>query len=156
MTEESIRRGLASVRWPGRFQLLRRDPAVVLDGAHNPHGMAATARSLEAAFPQGGVEFVLGIMADKDVDRMLTPLLPLADRFFTLRPDNPRAMEAGELARRLTALGSRAQACASVEEAVEAALAAAGPGGAVCALGSLYLSAAVQQAVADWTSRHTI
>lgn len=156
VTEESIRRGLASVRWPGRFQLLRRDPAVVLDGAHNPHGMAATARSLAAAFPQGGVEFVLGIMADKDVDRMLTPLLPLADRFFTIRPDNPRAMEAGELARRLTALGARAQACVSVEEAVEAALAAAGPGGAVCALGSLYLSAAVQQAVADWTSRHTI
>lgn len=149
VTEDTIRQGLAAVQWPGRFQLLRRAPAFLLDGAHNPHGMAAAAESLRAAFPGQKPVILLGVLADKDVAQMLAPLLPLASRFFTVRPENPRAMAAEELAARLAPAGIPVRACGSVAEGVRRAVAAAGRDGAVCALGSLYLSGDVQRAVAE-------
>jgi dihydrofolate synthase/folylpolyglutamate synthase len=61
--EAPIREGLASVRWPGRFQVLGADPVLVLDGAHNPGGARALAASLRAAFPARPVTFIIGISA---------------------------------------------------------------------------------------------
>lgn len=150
VTEDAVRRGLETVQWPGRFQLLRRAPPFLLDGAHNPQGMAAAAESLRAAFPGRKLVFLLGVMADKDVARMLQPMIPLASAFFTVRPESPRAMEAEELAARLAPSGIPSLACGSVAEGVRRAAAAAGKDGAVCALGSLYLSGEVQRAVAEW------
>jgi dihydrofolate synthase/folylpolyglutamate synthase len=145
----AVAEGFSHVRWPGRFELLRSaDPAFVLDGAHNPHGMAAAAESLRACFPGQKIVFIVGAMADKDVPHMLELLLPLAARFYAVRPDNPRAMDAQALLALLAPCGIPARACGSVPEAVGAALDAAGTGGVVCALGSLYLSADVRRAAA--------
>ena len=83
-------------------------------------------------------------MADKDVESILGLVAPLAERFFTVRPDNPRAMAADELARRIEKLGVPAEPCASVEEGVRRALALARPNGVACALGSLYMSGDVR------------
>ena len=68
----------------------------------------------------------------------------LADQFFTVRPDNPRAMDAGELAARIEAMGAKATACASVRDGVDRAIQAEGPHGVACALGSLYMSGEVR------------
>lgn len=144
--EEAIRRGLASVRWPGRFEVLGRDPVFLLDGAHNAHGMRAAVESLRALFPGQRLTVLLGIMADKDVEEMVDLLAPLAERAFVLRPDSPRALDPAALCALLAARGVEARPCVSAEEGVEAALAAAGPEGAVCALGSLYLCGAVRTA----------
>ena len=67
ITNENIRDGLRNVRWPGRFELIRREPLFILDGSHNPQGMEATAESLRAFFPDRKLWFLMGIMADKDV-----------------------------------------------------------------------------------------
>ena len=143
-----IRQGLAVVRWPGRFEVLRpADPVFLLDGAHNAHGIAAAAESLRVLLPGRKVTLLLGVLADKNVEPMLSGIAPLAERVFTVTPDSPRAMDAKELARRLLPWGVPVRACSSVEEGAGAAVAAAGAGGAVCALGSLYLSAAVRRAV---------
>ena len=64
--EAAIRRGLAAVTWPGRFQIVAREPIVILDGAHNPDGARALARSLAEYFPGQAVTLVIGISADKD------------------------------------------------------------------------------------------
>ena len=146
--EAAVRRGLAAVRWPGRFEVLRRNPTVLLDGAHNAHGMAAAAESLERLFPGRKLTFVLGILADKDVERMLDRVVPLARRVYTIRPDSPRALPAEALADLLRRRGAEAVSCGSVGEAVDAAAAFAGPEGTVCALGSLYAAAAVRRAAA--------
>lgn len=145
--ERAIRAGLAAVRWPGRLEVLRRDPVFLLDGAHNAQGAAAAAESLAALFPGRKLIFLLGVLADKDLAPMLEPLAPLAEAFVTLRPDSPRALDAEALRQRLLPLGAPVCACGSAEEAVRTALMAAGPDGAVCALGSLYLSAALRRAV---------
>ena len=145
--DEAIRRGLASVRWPGRFELLRRSPPFLLDGSHNAHGMRATADSLRSLFPGQKFVFLVSIMADKDADEMLRLLLPLAKAFVTVTAPSPRAIPAADLAARIEALGGSAEPAASIPAAVEraAALAAGGP---AAALGTLYFSGEVRQAVA--------
>nr|WP_325212129.1 folylpolyglutamate synthase/dihydrofolate synthase family protein [uncultured Oscillibacter sp.] len=142
----AVRQGLAAVRWPGRFEVLGRDPVFLLDGAHNAHGMRAAAESLKVLFPGRRWTFLLGVLADKDVGEMLDLLAPLAARAFVLRPGSPRAMDPEALCALLAARGLEARPCASAEEGLEAALAAAGRDGAVCALGSLYLCGEVRSA----------
>ena len=144
--EEAVRRGLAAVRWPGRFEVLGKDPVFLLDGAHNAHGMRAAVESLKALFPGKRWTFLLGIMADKDAGEMLDLLAPLAGQVFVLRPDSPRAMDPAELCGALAKRGVPARPCASVKEGIRAALPAAGKEGAVCALGSLYLCGEVRSA----------
>lgn len=144
--DEALRRGLAEVRWPGRFEVLGRDPVFLLDGAHNAHGMRAAAESLRILFPGRRLTFLLGILADKDAGEMLDLLAPLAERVFVLRPDSPRAMDPAALCALLTERGVEARPCASVETGLEAALAAAGRDGVICALGSLYLCGEVRSA----------
>ena len=146
ITETQIREGLARVVWPGRFELLGRHPVFLLDGSHNPHGMAATVEGLKTLFPGKRFVFLLSIMADKDVDEMLRLLLPLADQFFTVTADNPRAMPGRELAQRIRAMGAPAEFCTDIVQGVAAAQGAAGYRGRVCALGTLYFSGAVRQA----------
>lgn len=144
ISDEAVRQGLADTRWPARFEVLRRDPVFIVDGGHNPHGIRATAESLSRLFPGRKITFVTGVMADKDVEHILGLIVPLAEQFFTVRPDNPRAMDAGELARRIEAMGAKATACASVRDGVDRAIQAEGPHGVACALGSLYMSGEVR------------
>ena len=146
--DSAIRQGLAQVRWPGRFELLRRDPPFLLDGSHNAHGMRATVESLRARFPGEKFVFLVSIMADKDADEMLRLLLPLAKGFVTVTAPSPRAIPAEELAARIEALGGRAEPAGSIPAAVARVCALAGRGPAA-ALGTLYFSGEVREAVAD-------
>ena len=151
--DSAIRQGLAQVRWPGRFELLRRDPPFLLDGSHNAHGMRATVESLRALFPGEPFVFLVSIMADKDADEMLRLLLPLAKGFVTVTAPSPRAIPAAELAARIEALGGRAEPAGSIPAAVARVCALAGRGPAA-ALGTLYFSGEVREAVADWQRQH--
>ena len=147
LRDEDILSGLARVKWPGRFELLRRNPIFLLDGAHNPHGVKATAESLRANFGDEKLVFLTGVMADKDISHMIPPLAPLAKHFVTVTPDNPRALPAADYAKMLADEGLPATAAATIPEGVRLAAELAGPEGAVCALGSLYFSEDVRRAV---------
>jgi dihydrofolate synthase/folylpolyglutamate synthase len=146
ITDETIKSGLESVKWPGRFEVLRREPTVILDGAHNPHGIKATAESLEAILGGEKPIFLMGVMADKDVHSMTDIIAPLASAFVTVTPDNPRAMKAGELAQWLKKYGLPVTACDTVDEGMALAVKLAGAQGVVCALGSLYFSDDIRRA----------
>ena len=143
--ERAIRTGLETVSWPGRFELLRHDPAFLLDGSHNAHGMRATVQSLKDRFPGEKFVFLVSIMADKDVDEMLALLAPLAKRFVTVAAHTPRAMPAETLAGHIRARGRKAEAAPSIEAGVARAVALGGDG-PVCALGTLYFSGDVRTA----------
>ena len=145
ISDDAVRQGMAATRWPARFEVLRRDPVFIVDGGHNPHGIRATAESLRRLFPDRKITFVTGVMADKDVESILGLIVPLADRFFTVRPNNPRAMAAEELADRISALGVKATPCESVADGVARAVEAEGKDGVACALGSLYMSGEVRE-----------
>lgn len=149
ISDENIRDGLAAVYWPGRFEVLRKAPVFILDGAHNPHGIKAAVESIKEFFGEGKAVVLTGVMADKDVGEMVRITKSAAARYFAVRPDNPRAMAAEELADLIRKAGGDAQAASTVNEGVRLAIEAAGVEGVVCALGSLYFSAEVRAAVEE-------
>ena len=137
--EEALLRGLEQARWPGRMELARRNPDVMLDGGHNPQCMEALAQALRELYPGKKLIFLTGVLADKNWGAMVGELLPLAKEFYTITPDSPRAMPARELADYLKSQGAAAIPCETIAQGLEQAQAAAGPSGAVCACGSLYM-----------------
>ena len=152
LTPEAIRAGLARVGWPGRFEILSRSPLVILDGGHNPQGVTAAKDSLQALYPGKKATVLLGIMADKDVDQVLSILRPVAEQFVTVTPDNPRAMAAPLLAEKLSALGAQATPAPTVSQGVALALEMTPADGILLALGSLYMSQAIRNCFTDETT----
>ncbi len=146
--EKHIYEGLSKAGWIGRFELLSKEPVVIADGSHNPPGMKATAESLKTHFPDQKITFIIGVMADKELEKMTQYILPLAKEFLTVTPDNPRAMKAEVLAEYLESHGCvKAESFETVEEACKEAVKRAGKTGVVCALGSLYLVDEISRAM---------
>ena len=138
--------GIAEVSWPGRFEILGRDPVFILDGSHNPQGVEATAASLRRYFADSKITFVVGVMADKDVDSMIRHIIPLASSLIAVKPDYYRAMAAAELADKLSRYGVPVYTGETMDSGVAQAIGMAGPAGIVCAIGSLYFSANIREA----------
>ncbi len=153
ITDNHIYTGLENVKWAGRFEILGKDPVFVLDGAHNPHGMAGTVESLKRHFDGKKIHFLVGAMADKDVSGMMSMLLPLAEDFITVRPDNDRAMNAQKLCELLIGIGAKAESCETVEQGVKRLLEKAGSDGICACLGSLYFSGEIRQSYLSLTGK---
>ncbi len=143
--DSAIANGLASVKWPGRMEILGQNPLFLLDGSHNPQGLQATLSSLAQLTPIPPV-ILMGVMADKDIPALLRLLLPVAKTFVTVTPSNPRALPADVLAERIRMEGGTAIPCQTIQEAVATALTLAKADGVICALGTLYFSADIRQA----------
>ncbi|MGC4814963.1 bifunctional folylpolyglutamate synthase/dihydrofolate synthase [Micromonospora sp. DT228] len=95
---ETVREGFASASSPGRLERVRNAPTVLLDGAHNPHGMKATVTALQEEFAFSKLVAVVGVLADKDAEAMLELLEPVVDQVVVTRNSSPRAMPTEELA----------------------------------------------------------
>lgn len=93
-----VRSGFAAASSPGRLEIVRRSPTVLLDAAHNPAGAAALAAAVIEAFTFEHLVVVLGVMADKDVDGIVAALEPVAHEFVVTASTSPRAMSADDLA----------------------------------------------------------
>jgi dihydrofolate synthase/folylpolyglutamate synthase len=94
---EAVREGLADARSPGRLEVVRTSPTVVLDAGHNPHGMAATVRALADAFSFTKLVGVVAVLADKDVRGMLEVLEPALSSIVVTTNASPRALPVDDL-----------------------------------------------------------
>ena len=146
ITEDQLRTGLRTVSWPGRFELLRREPVFFVDGGHNPQCMGALAKNMQDYLPGYAITALTGVMADKDYMDMYRLVAPYISRFVTVTPNNPRALAAEALAQQLGRFGKPVTPCASVEEGVRTAMAQTPEGGAVVACGSLYMVGDIRDA----------
>ena len=140
VSEAAVRKGLASVVWHARFEIVSKDPLIIADGGHNPEGIDVALESIKKYFPNQKVLIVTGVMADKDHGYMAGRIASVAEKVFCLTPDNPRALAAKDYAEEFISLGIDAVACESVPDAVKAAreeaMAREMP---IVALGSLYM-----------------
>ena len=140
--DNALREGLKSAVWHARFEIVKQDPLVIFDGAHNPEGVDAAVKSIESYFASRGERvFVLtGVLADKDYNYIASRIASVADRAFVISPDNPRALPADKYADVLRSFGLESISFDSLAEATAAAVSAAKREGRplVC-LGSLYL-----------------
>lgn len=135
----------ASVRVPGRLQIVDQDPLVLLDGAHNPEGMAALAESLpEVVGDRRPVVAVVSILDDKDAAGMLGTLLPGCDEVIFTSSQNPRALPPPTLLSLAGQLGGPpGEIIPEARAAVDRGRELAGRAGAVVVTGSIYLIADV-------------
>ncbi len=140
ISEEAVREGLLAARWPARFEIISRDPLVIFDGAHNPEGIETAVESIKRYFGSRRVAVLTGVMRDKDYNYIAGKFSEIADRAFTLTPDNPRALPAEEYAEVLRGVGIEATPHASVPDALADALDfARATGTPLVCLGSLYM-----------------
>jgi dihydrofolate synthase/folylpolyglutamate synthase len=115
---------LAGVSSPGRLERVRTAPTILLDGAHNPHGMAATVAALEEEFAFHRLVAVLAVLEDKDAEAMLELLEPVVDAVVTTRNTSPRTMSADKLAALAVEVfgEQRVRLAADMPDAIEAAV----------------------------------
>ncbi|WP_066353103.1 glutamate ligase domain-containing protein [Fervidicola ferrireducens] len=140
---EAVRKGLEEARWPGRLEILKENPYVLIDGAHNIAGIQVLKEALLKYFPAKRIILVIGILSDKDYVDMLSEIIPIADSIITTRPDSPRALSAAELAESIKRLPfekiPEIYISDDIAEAVDVALNMAAPDDVVVFAGSLYL-----------------
>lgn len=175
ISDDALREGIARARWIGRFEVAGERPMRIVDGGHNPQGARALAESLRDVFPGMRCAFVMGALADKDYRTMLAEVVPLAQAFVCITPDNPRALSAEDLAAAASeALRSHLDSCTAVsgssdrpadavgvpvlvaddaDDAVRIAGRLAGADGVICAFGSLYSVARMRRALIGYNSQ---
>ncbi len=158
LAAQHIHRGLAQTRWPGRFELLRRHPPLVVDCAHNPDSMSKLIAALQETFdPAQRWAFIIGASNDKDVHGMCRHLAPMAAHLIATQSRHFRAMPAAQVA---TTAQETFQAIPSpvpvtlapdVGAALALALSTEAP---ICVTGSIFAVADAREAWALYTGQH--
>lgn len=135
----TIKRGLKRTAFKGRFEVISQDPVVIVDGAHNYDGVRAFKEALSAHFGDKKVILVMGMLKDKEYDRCVKEIAPLASLFIAAQPENPRALTAGELEAVAKQYNSHTAAVPCGKEALRYAKQQADKDTVICVCGSLYL-----------------
>lgn len=139
ITDAQIREGIESVRWPGRFELMRKDPMFIIDGGHNPQCIEALVKNIRDYLPGRELTVLTGVLGDKDFHCMYRDVTQYAKEFITITPANARALTAEKLADYLRQFGKPVTACDVVADGVRLAIEHAGKDGVVLCYGSLYM-----------------
>ncbi len=136
--ESALRRGLRDTVWPGRFEILGKRPLLVIDGAHNEDAAKKLADSVRFYFTNKRIIYIMGMLRDKEYEKVIARTCAYADQIITLTPPgNPRALSALELAETASGYHPRVTVAGSVEEALEMAYLLAGREDVILAFGSL-------------------
>lgn len=114
--EDAIAKGIHQAVWPGRMEVLSTAPFLLADGAHNSNGIHALCTSLKELYPGETFHFIMGVMADKDYEKMIDELLPLAADFVTVTPESSRALQGEALAENIKKKHIPAHAITEVEK----------------------------------------
>ncbi|WP_407695936.1 bifunctional folylpolyglutamate synthase/dihydrofolate synthase [Sphaerimonospora thailandensis] len=127
---EVVRQAFAQVTSPGRLEVVRRGPTVVLDAAHNPGGMEATVEALTEAFGFTRLVVVMAAMGDKDVNSILELLEPIAEEVVVTRNSSPRSMRPDELGLRAQSVfgPDRVHVAERLDDAIDVAITLADQG----------------------------
>jgi dihydrofolate synthase/folylpolyglutamate synthase len=147
---EAVREGLRTVDWPGRMEILSREPLVVIDCAHNPYAARMLRKALDEWFPDRRWVLVYGASVDKDISGVLTTLLPISDYVIVTRSDHPRAAAPAKLADITASVGGGAEISTNPTKALQRALAVMGPDDGLLVTGSIFLAADARE---EWAQR---
>lgn len=139
--EAAVRRGLKETVWPARLEWAGR---VLIDGAHNPQGVAALVDYVDEYLTDKRRVLLSGVLADKLQPEMLGQMIHIARDIVTVTPDTPRALPADDYAAALNACGANAAAAPTLTDGLRMAIDLAGEDGVVIAAGSLYFAGALR------------
>lgn len=131
------------MHWPGRFEIARREPPLIFDGAHNADSAQKLASTLEECFPGQRWTLIFGSSSDKDIAGMLDALLPLAERTIVTRARTSRAADVESIAQMVADRRHPVEIASSVHDAVQGAITLGEP---AVVTGSLYIVAEAREA----------
>ncbi len=164
ISDEALRQGLASARWPGRFEVLHQGPALVVDSAHNEDSAQKLRAALANYFPRPArrrLAIIFGASADKDILGMLRTFLapesetgyPPADKVIVTKSGHPRSAEPAQLADLARSVNATCPISVQpdLDHALTEAMVWAGPDDLICVTGSIFV---VAQARRVWAARH--
>lgn len=135
----SIYNGFENTQWPGRFEIICKQPYIVLDGGHNIQGITALSAAISKYFNESKINIVCGMLKDKQYNKMIDALLSVSDNFITVTPDNPRALTAAELAYIFENHNKKAIPANSIEDAVKKGIQITKNNEVLLFCGSLYM-----------------
>lgn len=145
-----VQEGWSVVKWPGRMEILSRDPLVVVDCAHNPYSAQVLRQALEEWFPGRRWVLIFGASNDKDIPGMIEALLPIAYHVIVTRSEHPRAATPLELADMVAAAGGGAEVAVNVRRALERGLQRLAAQSGVLVTGSIFMAADARE---GWQAR---
>lgn len=139
ISDDALRRGLSSAKWPARFEIIKNHPLVIFDGAHNPQGISSAVESIKKYFPEEKVCVFTGVLKDKDYRFIASKLSEIAECAFVITPESPRALPAESYASILASHGVDSKPYSNIKNALKAAISEAEKRKkALICLGSLY------------------
>jgi dihydrofolate synthase/folylpolyglutamate synthase len=145
LPERAVRAGLAAVRWPGRFEVIRRNPLVIIDGLHTPLAARRFREAVRDLAPPRPHVYVAGVLAGKDAEGIAAALVTEGDEVIVAPPTSPRAADAVAIRRAFMEAGAVVQQCGSVADALAMAIDRAGSRGTVFVVGSIYTVAEARE-----------
>ncbi|MCX6008423.1 MAG: hypothetical protein NTZ34_14375, partial [Chloroflexi bacterium] len=140
-----IVRGLSTVKWPARLQILNRAPLLIIDGAHNPYSISKVIESIKKYFHYKRASVIFGSSQDKDIEGMAKELSGFAEHVILASSPHPRAATTDYLTAIFHKSGMQAEVSGTVGEALSCALSRSGRDDLILATGSLFLAAAIQK-----------
>ncbi len=147
ITDEQIQKGFSEVKWPARFEVVRREPPVIIDSAHNRESALYLRKSLDAYFPGRPVIMIFCSLEDKDISGMLEELSPRLEKVIATRADHPRAPTAEWIAEKVEAAGIPVEIVTPAASALNRALELAGDQKIVLTAGSVAFAGEI---IAAW------
>jgi len=148
MDDEVVRHGLGAVTIPGRLEVVHRDPTIVLDGAHNPHGARAAAAALAESFGFRELALVIACLEDKDIVGILHELRDVASHVVVTRAPSPRAASVAQMSAAASEVwggtGTVIETADDVDQALAIAMSVVREGDGVLVAGSLHTVGAVR------------
>lgn len=147
ITNENILNGIKNAKWPGRFETINKSPCIIIDGAHNEDAAQKLRETIENCFTNEKITYIIGVLADKEYEKMLKIMLPYAKKVYTVTPDNSRALSGEALASEAGKYHSDVTYIPRIEDAVKMAVSGVDKGEVILAFGSLSYLSEVKKAV---------
>ncbi|MCC0634680.1 bifunctional folylpolyglutamate synthase/dihydrofolate synthase [Clostridioides sp. ES-S-0001-02] len=147
ISEESIRKGLITTKWPGRIEKIKESPIFIIDGAHNEDGAKSLAKALDKHFKDKKLTLLIGMLEDKDIDGVLDILMPKFSKVVTTTPNNPRAINSDILKEKILKYVSDVTSKHEIEDAVNYTLEISNKDDIIISAGSLYMIGTVRTLV---------
>ena len=147
ITKEAVQSGIAKTIWHGRYEVLQTEPLFIIDGAHNPIAAKRLKETIEKDFTNRVIIYIIGVLADKEHEKMLRLLLPGAKAVFTVTPDSPRALDGEILAKEARKYADNIWHVPDIGKAVKMAKETAKESDVILAVGSLSYLKEVKKAL---------
>lgn len=139
ISEKAVREGIARTKNPARCEVVSEKPLIILDGCHNEDSAKALCTVMEKHLKGKKITALMGMMADKDIDKVLTLMLPYFEKVYTVTPSNPRAIDSDELCEKIKRFGTSAESFKDIGTATQSAIKNITSDDVLIICGSLYL-----------------